>query len=325
MDVTAPELALVFFNEWYCKNGLPLKLVSDRDKLFVSKFWKALHKLTGVHLKMSSAYHPESDGSSERSNKTIVKAIRYHVQRDQKGWVRCLPLLRFQMMNSINASTGFSGFQLRMGRSPRVIPPLVPQEMPADDAETRARTVISKLLLDTEEAKDKLLMAKVQQAFHANKTRSGNHDLKIGDKVMLSTLHRRKAYRNGHDGRAAKFFLRYDGPYTIIDHFPQFSTYTLELPNSPNVFPTFHASELKPYVANDASLFPSREHVRPGPVVTAEGVEEYAVERVIDERRRGRGMQYLVRWVGYGPEEDRWLARHELDGGQALDDWLAAS
>ena len=112
VDITAEQLAVLFFNNWYCENGLPDEFICDRDKLFVSKFWKALHKLTGVHLKMSSAYHPESDGSSERSNKTIVQAIRYHVQRDQKGWVRCLPLLRFQMMNSINASTGFSGFQL---------------------------------------------------------------------------------------------------------------------------------------------------------------------------------------------------------------------
>ena len=193
-------------------------------------------------------------------------------------------------MNSINASTGFSGFQLRMGRSPRVIPPLVPQELNADIAEMRAREVVSKLHEDTEEAKDKLLMAKVQQAFHANKTRSIDYDLKIGDKVMLSTLHRRREYRNGHEGRAAKFFPRYDGPYTIIDHFPKFSTYTLEMPNSPNVFPTFHASELKPHVANDASLFPSREHARPGPIVTAKGIEEYAVERIVDERRRGRGI-----------------------------------
>jgi hypothetical protein len=64
-DVCTPKLALLFFNKWYCKNGLPLELISDRDKLFVSKFWKALHALTGVHLKMSTAYHPQTDGASE--------------------------------------------------------------------------------------------------------------------------------------------------------------------------------------------------------------------------------------------------------------------
>ena len=110
-----------FFNHWYCENGLPKDIISDRDKLFVSKFWASLHKLTGVKLKLSSAYHPKTDGASERTNKTINQSIRYHVQRHQKGWVRALPRIRFDIMNSVNASTGFSHFQLRLGRSPRVI------------------------------------------------------------------------------------------------------------------------------------------------------------------------------------------------------------
>ena len=64
-DIMAEDFAGIFFNEWYCKNGLPLDIVSDRDKLFMSKFWKALHKLTGVKLKMSTAYHPQTDDASE--------------------------------------------------------------------------------------------------------------------------------------------------------------------------------------------------------------------------------------------------------------------
>ena len=85
--LTAEDLADLFFDRWYCENGLPLEIISDRDKLFVSKFWKHLHKLTGVKLKMSTAYHPETDGASERSNKTVIQAIRFHVERNQQGWV----------------------------------------------------------------------------------------------------------------------------------------------------------------------------------------------------------------------------------------------
>ena len=80
LDITSKDLALLFFNNWYCENGLPKDIISDRDKLFVSKFWRALHVLTGVKLKLSSAYHPETDGASERSNKTINQCICYHVQ-----------------------------------------------------------------------------------------------------------------------------------------------------------------------------------------------------------------------------------------------------
>ena len=86
-DITAEELAVVFFDNWYCKNGLPLEIISDRDKLFVSKFWRALHALTGVKLRLSSSYHPQTDGSSERTNKTINQLLQYHVSQNQKGWV----------------------------------------------------------------------------------------------------------------------------------------------------------------------------------------------------------------------------------------------
>ena len=105
---------------------------------------------------------------------------------------------------------------------------------------------------------------------------------------------------------------------------PEFSAYTLDLPNSPNIFPTFHASQLKRFNENDTSLFPSREHARPSPIMTPKGLEEYAIEKIIDKRRHGRGYQYLVCWAGHGPEEDHWLPRCELEECEALDVWLEA-
>ena len=113
--LTAKHLAEIFFEKWYCENGLPLDIVSDRDKLFVSRFWKALHELTSIKLKMSSGYHPETDGASERTNKTVIQCLHFRVERDQKGWVKALLKVRFDIMNTINKSTGFSPFQLRFG------------------------------------------------------------------------------------------------------------------------------------------------------------------------------------------------------------------
>ena len=74
-DATAEDIALLVFDNWYCENGLPADLVSDRDKLFMSCFWKALAKLTGMNLKMPSAYHPETNGTSEHTNKTINQVV----------------------------------------------------------------------------------------------------------------------------------------------------------------------------------------------------------------------------------------------------------
>ena len=84
MDMTAEEFAQLFFDKWYCENGLPLEIVSDRDRLFLSRFWAALHKHAGIKLKMSSAYHPETDGSSECTNKTVNQLLRYYVDHEQK-------------------------------------------------------------------------------------------------------------------------------------------------------------------------------------------------------------------------------------------------
>ena len=190
-DISAEEFADLFFRHWYCENGLPADIVSDRDKLFVSRFWKALHRLTGIKLKMSSAFHPQTDGSSERTNKTVVQMLRYHVSRRQKGWAKALPLVRFNYMNTLNASTGFSPFQLHLGRSPRLIPPFT-KSPSTDTHELDAAKLIKRIDCDVMEAQDNLLLAKTDQAHHANKHRGAEIIYKVGDKVLLSMFHRRR-------------------------------------------------------------------------------------------------------------------------------------
>ncbi|GAW08899.1 reverse transcriptase-RNase H-integrase [Lentinula edodes] len=306
-DLTAAGCAQLFFDHWYCENGLPDDIVSDRDHLFVSKFWEALRTLSGVRLRMSTSYHPESDGSSERSNKTVIQMLRYHVERNQKGWKRALPRIRFEIMNTVNSSIGMSGFQLRSGFSPRLIPPLVPS-LPATSSEHEfnAHEFLTNIQVDVLEAQDCLLSAKIDQ---------------LNDRVMLKTKHRKNEYKRKGEKRAAKFFPRYDGPYTITDVHPEFSAYTLDLPPTLDIFPTFHADQLKLYTDNDPTLFPNREFPRPGPIVSADGLLELEVDRILDERKVGRGRRYLVRWRGYGPEFDSWEPGRSLQECEALDIW----
>jgi hypothetical protein len=89
------------------------------------------------------------------------------------------------------------------------------------------------------------------------------------------------------------------------------------------VFPVFHTSEIEPYVENNPNLFPDRELPRPGPIVTTQGQEEWQVEEIIDERKRGDGHQYLVRWTGHGTEDEQWLPGAQLHENTALDEWEA--
>ena len=115
----------------------------------------------------------------------------------------------------------------------------------------------------------------------------------------------------------------FDGPYTIVDIDKENSTVTLDLPNSPNIFPTFHTLVVVPYIENDVTLFPGCKFSKPTPITTEEGTEEYFICNIINERHQGRGYRYLVWWVGYGLEEDCWLSGSDLKDMEALNIWLA--
>ena len=322
-SLTARGLAELFFKEWYCENGLPLEIVSDRDKLFVSHFWDELHKLTGVKLKLSSSYHPESDGSSERTNKTVIQCIRFAVERHQKGWAAALPKVRFDIMNTVNKSTGYTPFQLRFGKSPRMIPPLLDPSPDNNPAHDLARTIIEQMLPVELEAKDNLLSAKIDQAHHANRRRREHFPFSPGQRVVLSTANRRQEYKNPDTLRVAKFMPRFDGPYRILATNKTHSTVTLDIPEAPNAFPVFHSSEVTLFKENDDNLFPSRALNPPKPILV-DGEQEFFIEKIVDERMRNKHLQYRVRWQGEGPEGDKWLPASELEDCEALDNWQAS-
>lgn len=124
------------------------------------------------------------------------------------------------------------------------------------------------LKTDVADAHDALLASQVAQAHTANTHRSNEPSFKPGDFVYLSTAHRRCEYLNGSNKRVAKFMPRFDGPYAIVSANPESSTYTLDLPDHTNDYPTFHVSELKRHVLNNAELYPSHELQRPGPIIT---------------------------------------------------------
>ena len=192
---------------------------------------------------MSTAFHLETDGASERTNKTVNQCLRYHVARNQTGWVHALPKVHFAIMNMVNKSTGFSSFQLHLGRSPQLIPPITPA--------VRAQTVVDavqlmdQISLDVAEAKDNLMLAKIFQADQVNRKCRPEDAYKVDEMVMLSTSNRRKDYTSPGSGRSTKLFPRYDDPYRVIKPFPQTSTYQLDIPNAPSNFClTFHTSQL---------------------------------------------------------------------------------
>ncbi|KNZ74474.1 hypothetical protein J132_06823 [Termitomyces sp. J132] len=116
-----------------------------------------------------------------------------------------------------------------------------------------------------------------------------------------------------------------DGPYKIVVAFPEHSEYTLHLPsNKKCTFPRLHVSLLKCHIPNNPNMFSDREYTCPGPVITEDRATDHQVmDKIINKCRHGHGWQYLVCWVGFPPEHDKWLPCLELDNCKALDIWEA--
>jgi hypothetical protein len=256
-----------------------------------------------------------SDSLSKCMNRTVNQCLCYYVQCNQKGWVHALPKIHFDIMNTVNQSTGIASFILHLGCLPCIIPPLIPtslldEPMPEDE---RARDLIEALELITVEAQDSLLMSKISQMHAANTHRSPEEPLVIGHLVMLSTLHCHREYATKGNKRMAKFFPRFDRLYHILKCFPDFSTYKLDLPAHTNIHPVFHISQLRKYHANDQHLFPEHEPQPLGLIVTPDRLEEFFVDKIIDACQHSRGWHFLVCWMGYSPEHNSWLAASTLD------------
>ena len=133
------------------------------------------------------------------------------------------------------------------------------------------------------EAQDNLLCAKISQAVQANKFHTLTFPFSVGGRVQLSTLHCCHKFQGLGEKHIMKFMPRFDGLYAIIDVNKKNSMVTLDLPNLPNIFPTFHTSEVMPYVENDAELFPNRKFGKPSMVTMEDGSEEYFIHNIIDE------------------------------------------
>ena len=120
VTIDAPGLAEVIIDVVVRHHGLPDSIVTDRGSLFTSKFWSSLCYFLGIKRKLSTAFHPQTDGQTERQNSTIEAYLRAFVNFEQNNWARLLLMAEFAYNNAKNASTGFTPFELNCGYHPRV-------------------------------------------------------------------------------------------------------------------------------------------------------------------------------------------------------------
>lgn len=116
---TAVSVAKVFLQQIYRLHGMPTTIISDRDRIFTSHFWKALFSMAGVCLSMSTAYHPQSDGQTERVNQCMETFFRCFVHACLNKWVDWTYLVEFWYNSSWHSALGYSPFEVLYGYSPK--------------------------------------------------------------------------------------------------------------------------------------------------------------------------------------------------------------
>ena len=286
-------------------HGLPNVLISDRDPRFTAEVWDLLCKRFDIKRALSSSWHPETDGQTERVHRTIEQVLRAYIQSDESAWEDLLPAAELAYNCTVHNSTGLTPFEVMIGENPLraadldIVEELSPIISPP-------MTKLFQQLVDRAAAH--IIEAQAEQQFYANKHRR-DVQFRVGDKVWIST-------RYMQPRGTAKFQPRYIGPYPIIAKIGK-AAYRLKLPPSMTQHPVFHVSLLR------------KDKSRPMEMGEAEGWEPladqangedpvYEVENILDSRGKGPTEEFLVKWKGFPESAASWEPLENLEGSQAL-------
>lgn len=284
---TAKDLARQYVQHVFSKHGLPTDIVSNRGSKFTSSFWTSLSKSLGIRQNLSTAYHPETDGQTERINQIVETYLRLYINYNQDDWVDFLPLAEFAYNNSPHSSTTESPFFLNKGFSPTL-------DVKISSITKKSEGVaIARIHELHEHAKAEIKKALAANEVQANKKRIQGPTFEVGTKAYLST-------QNICTTRPTKKFAeRRLGPFLIEAKVSELAR-RLQLPDYLlGIHPVFHISLLEPAKPD---LIPGRI-VEPPPPVVVDDQLEYEVEAVLDSKGRGRHIKYLVKWNGYDDDE----------------------
>ena len=313
-SATATEVAERYLKEIVRLHGVAGSIVSDRDPRFTSIFWTEVHRLLGTKLLMSTSFHPQTDGVTERMNRVINAVLRVVILPDQSDWCEKLPMVEFAINSMENKSTGYTPFELNYGYIPtlRGLVDRVPTLF-KPGVRHYAEKAQSHLLA----AHDAIIAARVNQTHQANKHRRQEPDYQIGDRVWLST-----EYLAMPKGRVRKLMPKFIGPFKVLKADRRTSNYQLELPDemkSRHILNRFHADRLRPCLENDEKLFPGREAKYFYDYRTPED-EEWYVDAIIGHAWQGRKIKFHVKWsLG----DTTWEPYEHCKDLIALDEYLA--
>ena len=308
---TAHMVAQLFINIVVKLHGIPRSLVSDRDPLFISGFWQELFKLSGTHLRMSSAYHPQSDGQTEVMNRVIEGYLRAFVHRRPTSWGKFLPWVELSHNTSWNSSTGSTPYEITYGRKPFSFPDYIARSSKID--------AVDDLLLSRDEVfttiRRKLLKAQASMKKTADaKRREVNYE--PDSWVLLKLRPYRQSSVKSAQAVTGKLSKRFYGPFQIIERVGKVA-YRLKLLDGARIHPVFHCSLLKPFhgdpILDSPNSLPTR-FINGQPMLTPLAILDYRRHKERDT------WEVLVQWHGLSPDESSWEDWEQLKQDHHLED-----
>ncbi|MGL4847989.1 MAG: hypothetical protein ACRC28_03545, partial [Clostridium sp.] len=279
ISITAKQTAQLFLERVVAYHGIPDDIVSDRDARFTSAYWEEFCDQLNIIIKKSTSFHPQTDGQTERANRTIEQMLRLYIETDEKRWEEILPVVELAYNCAKNESTGMSPFEVMIGENPKhgtIEEDCITWEIPLMDK--RYKMIVHRVTTQ-------LHIAQQRQKKQADRHRR-ELELKVGDLVYVST-------RNMYLPYNRKFRPLYVGPYPVVQKVGKVA-YKLQLPRDMLYHPVFHVSLLVPTV--DVSPNIQRQEEEWQPIIGQHGDPEWEVEEIMDVRGKGRNTEYLVRW-----------------------------
>ena len=283
-STNAEELAVIFIKEIWKLHGIPKTTVSDRGPTFNSQFLRSLYTKLGIEPRFSTAFHPETDGISERTNQWIEGFLRTFCNYRQDDWSKWLPIAEFCHNNHRNAATGRSAFETIYGRN-------LTWNLEEETPDTGLQVPAAELMTTNLSKIWDEVSASMEINKGIEKTIPG---YQVGDKVwlLLTNLSTKRPSK--------KLDNKKGGPFTIIEKISSHA-YRLDLPKTLKVHNVFHINLLSSFTADKDF---QRTQTKPLPIITDEGEEEYEIDHIVSWEWRNGKLLYQIRWQGYDPVED---------------------
>ena len=285
---SAAETADLLVSHMVRLHGIPLDIVSDRGPQFTSRVWQAFCRGIWAMVSLSSGYHPQTNGQAERANQALEAMLRCVTTSNLASWSQHLPWVEYSFNTMVSSATGLSPFQCSLGYQP---PLFSSQETEVAVPSVRAQLCRCRRMWRMARNSMVSNSDRVQRA--ANRRRVPTSGYQPGQKVWLLA---RDLHLPTFSRKLAPHFV---GPYEI-EKVINPSALRLLLPPSLKVHPVFHVSQVKPIATSTLSPPALTPPLEGGNLV-------WEVSRILVVRCRRRGFQYLVDWVGYGPEDRSWV------------------